>query len=343
MKKIVIHSAGGYEKLKIEDAPSVEPKADEIRVKVIYSGVNYADCVIRMGLYSSAKEFVGWPITPGFEFSGHVEKLGTNVTDLKIGDEVFGVSLFGAYASEVVVPRKQLYRLPKTMNLEQAAAFCAVSLSAYFPFVEMMRMRAGMKVLVHSAAGGVGSAMVQIAKSQGAEVTGVVGSSHKVKAVHALGADHVIDKSTQNLWGEAEKYAPQGYDVIADANGVETLQDSYNHVSPAGKLVIYGFHTMLPRAGARMNYVKLAWNYLRTPRFNPLDLTNHNKSILCFNLSYLFARIEILQEGMTYLFDLLEREKMHPPLVTIYSYEDVAKAHADLETGKTVGKLVLKF
>ncbi|MCM0606095.1 MAG: zinc-binding dehydrogenase [Xanthomonadaceae bacterium] len=343
MKKIVIHSAGSYDKLKIEDTPSPEPTSLEVRVKVAYSGINYADSVIRMGFYSSAKELVGWPITPGFEYSGTIDACGSGITDLKVGDQVFGITLFGGYTSEIVVPRRQIYPLPSFLTLEQAAALSAVSLSAYFPLIEMMKIRPGMKVLIHSAAGGVGSAMVQIAKAEGAEVTGVVGSTHKVEAIKRLGVDHIIDKSSVDLWAHAKKIAPVGFNVIADANGVETLKQSYEHVAQAGKLVIYGFHTMLPRSGERMNYFKLAWNYLRTPKFSPMTLTNHNKSILCFNLSYLFTKLDIFDEGIRYVLELLESGKMKPPQVTIFPYEEVAKAQATLESGKTVGKLVLKF
>lgn len=304
-------------------------------------GVNYADCVVRMGLYASAKKYVGWPITPGFEFAGTVEALGEGISDLRVGDEVFGVTRFNAYSTHVTAPRHQIYRRPEFLTAEQAAAFPSVYLTAYYPLCEMLRVRSAQVLLVHSAAGGVGSALVQIGKILGCKVIGVVGSAHKVEAVRALGADHVIDKSSESLWKAAKRYAPEGYDIVLDANGVETLQESYDHLAPGGKLVVYGFHTMLPRTGGKPNYLKLALNYLKTPKFSPLDLTTHNKSVLAFNLSFLFHRAEVLKEAMDVMLGWLSQGKLKPPHVTTYKLHEVAKAHAALESGQSIGKLVL--
>ena len=343
MKKIVIHSAGrSYDRLQIEEGHSIPPSPNEVRITTRYVGVNYADCVVRMGFYSSAKEYVGWPITPGFEFSGVVAEVGSGILDLKVGDVVLGVTRFNAYASEVTVPRHQVYRLPKGMDLPAAAGFPAVYLTAYYGLVELIRLKPRMKVLIHSAAGGVGSAMVQIALAEGCEVTGVVGASHKVELVKRLGAAHVIDKSREDLWQRVSEIAPSGFDVVADANGVETLKQSFKHLASAGKLIIYGFHSMLPRSDQRFNYLKLAWNYLRTPRFNPLELTNLNKSILCFNLSYLFKHNNVLEEGMNYLLRQFEKGDLKSPPITEFEFQNVAEAHRALESGKTQGKLVLR-
>lgn len=344
MRRVLVQRAGSYDRLQIQRGlePPV-PGPDEVLVETEAAGVNYADCVVRMGLYESAKEYVGWPITPGFELSGRVAKVGAHVQAFREGQAVFGVTRFGAYASHVVVPQAQLFPLPKQLGMLEAAAFPAVFLTAWFPLFELTRLRPGMRVLVHSAAGGVGSALVQLAKLAGCDVTGVVGASHKVEAVRALGADLVIDKSAEPLWERARAHAPQGFDVVLDANGVETLRQSYAHVAPGGRLVIYGFHTMLPREGGRPDWLKLAWDWLRTPRFNPLDLTNRNRSVLAFNLSYLFDRTALLREAMGQLLGWLEEGRLTPPRVTPYDFEKVADAHRALESGRTVGKLVLRL
>lgn len=304
-------------------------------------GVNYADCVIRMGLYASAKEYVGWPITPGFEFSGTVESVGAGVEDLRPGDRVFGVTRFGGYATHVTVARHQLFALPSTLTMEQAAGFPAVFLTAYFALFELAHPRPGATVLVHSAAGGVGSALLQLGRVAGCRMVGVVGGTHKVEAARALGAEVVIDKSREDLWKAAEAAAPRGYDVVLDANGPSTLRDSYRHLASPGKLVIYGFHSMLPRKGGRPNYAKLAWDWLRTPRFDPLTLTNDNTSVLAFNLSYLFEQRYVLEECMARLLTWVEEGKVVSPQVTKFPLDAVADAHRALESGTTVGKLVL--
>lgn len=108
----------------------------------------------------------------------------------------------------------------------------------------------------------------------------MVGAAHKVAPARELGANEVIDRSSEELWPAARRHAPAGYDAVFDANGVDTLRQSYRHLAAPGKLVVYGFHSMLPRGGGRPNWLKLAYDYLRTPRFNPLDLTNDNRSVL---------------------------------------------------------------
>jgi NADPH:quinone reductase-like Zn-dependent oxidoreductase len=340
-RRVVVHSAGGYDRLKLEDARIEAPGPGQIRIDVRAIGVNYADTIVRMGLYASAKEYVGWPITPGFEVAGVVSALGEGVDDLAIGDEVFAVTLFGGYASHLVVDRTYVFRKPASLSLPQAAALPAVGMTAWYALFELAHPRRGQKVLVHSAAGGVGSALVQMAKIAGCEVVGVVGATKKVAVARALGADHVIDKSAQDLWREAERIAPDGYDVILDANGVSTLGASYRHLRRAGKLVVYGFHSMMPKRGGRPNWPKLALDWLRTPRFNPLDMTNESRSVLAFNLSYLFDRVELLHEAIARILEWTEAGTLAPPAVTTYPLAEVARAHADIESGLTTGKLVL--
>lgn len=341
MRKVVIHSAGGYEKLKLEEHSSPIAKDGQVKVLVKAAGINYADITVRWGLYESAKKFIGWPITPGFEFSGTV--LESHDDKFKQGDKVFGITLFGGYAEEIVVPAHQLYHLPTSMNYSQAAGFPAVFMTAYHALFQNIVVRPEMTVLIHSAAGGVGSSLVQLAKVFGMKVVGVVGSSHKVEIVKNLGADEVIDKSTQSLWGRAQEICPDGFDIILDANGVETLGDSYKNLRPTGKLICYGFHTMMPKTGGRINWIKLAINWLKTPRFNPLDMTTSNKSVVTFNLSFLFDRMDLLGEAMEKMMPWLEEGKIKVAKVNEYKVEDVALAHADLESGKTIGKLVLIF
>ena len=340
-RKIVVHSAGGYDHLHLETATVPAPGPRQVRIDVRAIGVNYADTIVRMGLYASAKEYVGWPITPGFEVAGVVGAVGSEIGNLAVGTDVFAVTRFGGYASHVVVDRELVFRKPSAISFEQAAALPAVYMTAWYALFELAHPRRDQRVLIHSAAGGVGSALVQMAKIRGCEVVGVVGASKKVAVAKALGADHVIDKSTQDLWREASRLAPMGYDVILDANGVSTLGASYRHLRRAGKLVIYGFHSMMPKSGGRPNWAKLALDYIRTPRFNPLDMTNDSRSVLAFNLSYLFDRTELLHEAMAQILDWIERGELAPPAVTTYPLAEVSRAHADIESGMTTGKLVL--
>jgi NADPH:quinone reductase-like Zn-dependent oxidoreductase len=341
MKKIVIHSPGNYDQLKIEEAPDLMPKDDEILVEIKATGINYADIIIRWGLYESAKQFVGWPITPGFEFSGFVKSVGAKITSFKSGEKVFGVSLFNAYASQICVKEHQLYALPEKMSFEEGAAFPAVFMTAYHALFQNVVTRPGMKALIHSAAGGVGSSLVQLCRIANIKTVGVVGSSHKVDFLKSLGCDLVIDKSHEDLWKEAKKFAPEGFDLIFDANGGVSLKEGYIHLRSTGKLISYGAHTMFPKTGGKVNWIKLVLDYLKTPRFNPIHMTSENKSLITFNLSFLFERKDLLEEAMGDLIRWYQEDKIKVSKVQTFPFEKVGEAHRALESGQTTGKLVL--
>ncbi len=342
MKKVVISSPGGYDKLTIQNFPDLSASDNSIIVDVKAVGVNYADCLVRFGVYESAKKYVGWPITPGFEFSGIVKSIGKNVSRFKVGDEVVGITLFNAYASEVKVKENQLFHIPAGFSLIEAAGFPTVFFTAYHALFQLVKIYPASHVLVHSAAGGVGSALVQLAKAFNFKVTGVVGSSHKVQDVKNLGADFVIDKSNQDLWIEAKKVCPDGYDVIFDANGYTTLKDGYNHLRAVGKIITYGAHSLMPKGGSgRVNYFKALVGLIKSPRFSPLQLITDNKAVIGFNLSFLFARQDLAIEAMTDLMRLALEKKIKPLKTTTFKFSEVGLAHKALESGATVGKIVL--
>src|SRR3954447_26393017 len=179
------------------------------------------------------------------------------------GDAVSGVTLFNGYSTHVCVPADLVWSKPKALDFEAAAGFLAVHLTAYHGLLQNVVIRPGMSVLVHSAAGGVGSALVQLCKLHELQVIGVVGASHKAEYVGRLGADAVIDKSSPALWKEAQRLCPDGYDLNFDANGPETLAQSYAHLKPTGKLLVYGFRSLLPKQGGRLNSLKAALGLLR--------------------------------------------------------------------------------
>ena len=344
-QRIVIHKAGSYEALALEHYSASAPAAQEVSIQVHASGVNYADCVIRMGLYKSANELHGYPITPGFEVAGEVTAIGNEVTDFKVGDRVIGITLFGGYCSHINLPQQQIFKLPEEVSYEVAAGIPTVYLTAWFALHHLAHIQAGEPVLVHSGAGGVGLAALQLIKRAKAKAVAVVGQSHKVEVAKQYGADAVIDKSSTDLWSEAAKISPEGYAAILDPNGYSTLQDSYKHLAPIGKLVIYGFHSMLPRSNdgssGRPNYLKLARDWLRTPRFNPLDMTADNKSVMAFNLSFLTSRAELLATAMNDILTGIENGELRPLPVQMWPLEQAADAQQRLETGDTTGKLIL--
>jgi NADPH:quinone reductase-like Zn-dependent oxidoreductase len=340
MNKIVIQRPGGFSRLRLEAVPEPEPGPGEVVVDTRGIGVNYADCIARMGLYKSAREFVGWPLTPGFEFSGVVSAVGAGVTEFAVGTAVLGVTRFGAYSERVVVPSGQLFRKPEALDFEQAGAFPVAFLTAWYALIELGNAREGSTVLVHSAAGGVGSALCQLARGAGARVLGVVGSPHKVEHALTQGAERVIDKSKEDLWAAAREFAPKGFDLVLDANGASTLRQGFEQLAPMGRLIVYGFASMMSHGGFP-NPLRLLISYLRTPRFNPLEMVDRNVAVFAFNLSYLFEQNEIYRRTMSELLRRVDARELTPLPVERHPLADAGVAHQLLQSGRTLGKLVL--
>lgn len=340
-RRVLIRRPGTYERLELEEDETPVPGPGEVLVATEAIGVNYADCIVRMGLYSSAKKYVGWPITPGFEFAGRVSAVGAGVDRWKAGDAVVGVTRFGGYSSHVAVPSHQVFRLPQGWSMRRGAAFPTVHLTAWYALCEIARPRAGYKVLVHTAAGGVGLAALGICRRWQMDAVAVVGSPHKVEVARAAGAKSVIDRSTQDLWAQAHRFSPEGYHVVLESSGAATLRGSYRALRPAGRLVLFGLATMLPKGGKRVNWLKLAYHYLKIPRFHPFQMLDSNKTVAAFNLSYLFDERELLVEAMAQLLDWSDQGILVEPPIRTYPMTEVRQAHADLESGRTVGKLVL--
>ena len=341
MRQHVIHRPGGYDRLHLETRTPPEALGpDEVDIDVRACGVNFADCVVRMGLYESAKHYVGWPITPGFEVAGLVRRVGAAVTAHRPGDAVIGVTRFGGYATRLCVPSAQVFARPAGWSDAETAAFSAVHLTAWWALFELAHPRPGARLLVHSAAGGVGQALCALGRIAGAHITGVVGAQAKTEAARRAGA-HEVEVAGADLEDRLRARAPQGFDVVLDATGYETLPMSWRLLAPGGKLVVYGFHSMFARGRGRPDWLRLAWGWLRTPRFNPLELTGENKSLLAFNLSYLFDRTDLLTLAMRDLLGWVADGRLRPPEVTTFPFDRASDAQRALETGTTTGKLAL--
>ena len=397
-KCIAVGRPGGMEQLRIinlkegyvtcgynlpgYDSPFVDASdIDKIRVASTDGGlvvlrihafsINYADCCIRWGLYESANRFVGYPIVPGFDVAGVVERVipSTSSTDkapFRVGDRLYGATFFGAYSTRCLVPSSQLRKMPDTMTFAQAAALPAVSLTALYTLhlggrfsVTESNKRdsttvvapSNRSILIHSAAGGVGSMMVQMAKLLGlSPIVGVVGRTTKVEAAKALGCDVVIDKQmlreeSLSMWEAIRASGPQdGYSIIADPNGVSTLQDSFDHLCPTGRLVAFGFHSNLPMGRDSLNpmeWVRMVRKASKMPTFDPMELVTSNKSVMGFNLSFFVNEIGMLDIMYEQIEKWMTQGLLRCPRVTEMSMERIGEAHQLIQSGTTVGKLVM--
>jgi NADPH:quinone reductase-like Zn-dependent oxidoreductase len=340
MRRIVIDRPGGFDVLRILEEPVPAPGPGEVVIACRACGVNYADGIIRMGLYASAKKLHGYPITPGFEVAGTIAALGDGVEGWRLGEEVIGLTLFNGYASHLCLPAEGVFPKPARLDFEQAATIPTVFLTAWWMVHRQLHPQAGEAWLIHSAAGGVGSALLQLARLAGVRAVGVVGASHKAEHARTMGAEAVIDKSRGDLWEEAERLAPDGFDAVFDANGVATLKQSYEHLAPTGRLVVYGFASMLPKNGRR-NWVSLALDWLRTPRFNPMDMTQSNRSVLAANLSFLQSHAPTMREGMEWLLERFADGRLEALPVETHPLSEASEAQRRIESGQTIGKLAL--
>lgn len=341
MKRIVVKRPGGHAALELISEREPAVGAGQVRVKVRAAGVNYADCIVRMGHYAAAKG--RYPITPGFEFSGEVDGV-TPGSGFKNGDRVVGITRFGGYSSSLAVDPIQLWHAPEGWTFEQAAAFPAVHLTAWYGLHRAARVLDGETLLVHSAAGGAGSAFVQLGKAAKCRVVAVVGSPDKVPVPRALGADAVVVRDPAgSFWKEIDEAAPGGFDAVFDANGITTLRPGFDRLAPGGRLVVYGFAEMLPRGRDRAGWLGLALRYARVPRFNPFELTGLNRSVAGFNVVYLFNKPDLAAAAMGEMLALVRAGKLKAPTTVSYPVEKAADAHKALESGSTTGKLVLTF
>ena len=228
MKAAVAHEYGGPEVLKFEDVPRPGPKEDEALVRVIASGVNPADPLTLSGKY--AREFgTHLPLIPGYDIAGIVEKVGANVTKLKVGDAVYGYPTFGGgWADYVTVREWEVAAKPRSLNFVEAAAVPMGALTAWQALLDVARLQSGQTILIHGASGGVGSFAVQIAKSHGARVIATASTANQ-DLLKQLGADLAIDYTKTRFEDVA-----RDVDAVLDPVGKETLARSYGVVKKGG-------------------------------------------------------------------------------------------------------------
>jgi synaptic vesicle membrane protein VAT-1 len=349
-------------------APSATPA---VVVRVHSFSINYADCCIRWGLYESANKFVGYPIVPGFDIAGVVEQVldggdSSSSSPFQVGDKVYGATFFGAYSTRVLTPCSQLRRIPSGLSMAQAASLPAVSLTALYALVlaghfvpsstsllptttssrtSSTSQPKNRAILIHSAAGGVGSMLIQMSKLLGlSPIIGVVGRSSKVDAAKALGCDVVIDKSHENLWQVASKAVPNGYSAICDANGVSTLSESYRHLAPTGRLVVFGFHSNLPMGQdmlSPMEWLKMVVRMVQLPKFDAMDLVTSNKGVLGFNLSFFVDEMDLLGQLYDQIGTWISNGQLVCPRIVEMDLGDITQAHDLIQSGTSVGKIVI--
>ena len=321
MKKIIFSKTGGPEVLEYVDADLPKPASGEVRIRHTAIGLNFVDTYYRSGLYPATV-----PGGLGNEAAGVVEELGQGVKGFKVGDRVaYGSGPLGAYAEMRNFPANRLFKLPKSISDETAAAMMLKGMTVRYLLRATYKVKRGQTILLHAAAGGVGQILSQWAASLGVKVIGTAGSEEKMKIALAQGCTHVINNRTEDVAVRVREITKgKGVPVVYDGVGKATLMASLDSLSPRGLLVMFG---------------------------------NASGAVTDFNLGLLAARGSLyvtrptlysyittdaeFKETTDDLLAVVKSGKVKIPINQTYALRDVAQAHRDLEAGRTTGSTIL--
>jgi NADPH:quinone reductase-like Zn-dependent oxidoreductase len=329
--------AGGPEVMQVGDAPEPVAGPGMVRIRVRAAGVVFAEVMARLGLYQDAPRL---PAVLGYEVAGTVEAVGEGVSSPGPGTRVLAMTAFGGQAEVVAVPADQAVPMPEGMSFEEGAALPVNYLTAYHMLFEVGHLRRGQSVLVHMAAGGVGIAALQLARTV-PEVT-VLGtaSASKLEVVRAEGCTHPIDY-------RARDYAPEvlrltggkGVNLVLDALGGADWKKGYQLLRPTGQLVMYGWSNMA--AGPRRNLLHVAAQLLRMPRFSPIALMGDNRGVAGVNVGHLWGEAEMMKGELEALLVLYRQGAIRPRVDSVFPFDRAADAHRRIQERKNVGKVLL--
>jgi NADPH:quinone reductase-like Zn-dependent oxidoreductase len=330
MRAVVLTKHGRPEVLQIQELPDPRPGPHDVRIQVAAAGVNFADVMARVGLYPDAPKP---PCVLGYEVAGTIVEVGREAEGVIHGQRVIAGTRFEGYAEQVVVPASEAIPLPAGLSFEQGAAIPVNYSTAWAGLIEYGGLRAGQRVLIHAAAGGVGIAATQLAKHWGAEVHGTA-SPFKHDAIREQGVDHPIDY-TQRGW---EKGLPK-FDLVLDAIGGRSFRISYDLLRPGGRLVAYGASAVI--SGERRSLITALRAVLRTPRFNLLKQMSESRAVIGLNMLRLWDDRKTLQPWIAPLRALMEEGVIRPVVAAAFPFERAADAHRMLIERRNVGKVVL--
>jgi NADPH2:quinone reductase len=310
------------------DVPIPEPAAGEVLIRAQAIGVGMPDVMIRAGTYPWMPPL---PATPGTELAGTIERLGAGVTSRRIGERVYTTARErpqrgGHYAEYVVAPADATFGLPDGVDLDAAAALANYQV-AYHMLNDALRPRPRESILIHAAAGGMGNALIDLARAADLVVIGVVGGAEKARVAHELGADHVIDRSAQDVAAQITAITGgRGVDIVIDPVGGATIPANLALLAPCGTLAIYG------GLGG-----KAALDLMPT-----LRASANSPAIRQFSIHTWDHLVEERRAGLRALIAMLAAGKLRPRIHARLPLAQAARAHEMLERGEVMGKLVLE-
>lgn len=325
--------AGSLSSLALQQESLPELGSHDVRVQVTAVGLNFADIFALTGLYSATPQ---GSFIPGLEYAGEVVAVGAAVEAFCIGDRVMGVTRFGGYATVIDSAQEYVHLIPSGWDDAEGAAFLAQTMTAWYALKTLGDIQPGHQVLIHSAAGGVGLQAMRLARAVGAEPIGSVGTGEKVSLLRAEGFADVLVRE-RSFSAQLRRQAKR-FDLVLDAIGGEVQKASFAALKPMGRLVVFGAAEFTP-TGSRPNYISAAWKFLRRPKYDVMSMISENKSVLAFNLIWLWEQ----QERMHLLLEEIQKIELPPPHVGHqFSFADLHLALDCLRSGKSTGKVVLR-
>ncbi|KAE8575557.1 hypothetical protein XENTR_v10003875 [Xenopus tropicalis] len=336
-KSLVLSAHGGYDKVKLHTKKgSPTPKAGEVLVRVKACGLNFADLMARQGVYDRLPSL---PVSLGMECAGIVEELGEGVTDRQVGDKVMVLNRFGLWQELISIQTNHTFLMPDGMSFEEGAAFLVNYITAYMILFHFGNLRPNQSVLIHMAAGGVGTAAVQLCKTvENITIFGTASAS-KHESLKESGVSHPIDYRSNDYVEEVRKVSPKGVDIVMDPLGGTDTCKAFNLLKPMGKLVIYGAANLL--TGQKKNLMALAKSWWNQFNVTAMQLINANKAVCGFHLGHLDDELELITGVVVTLLDLYKQGKIKPKIDTMFSFEQVGDAMRQMQEKKNVGKVIL--
>lgn len=326
MKAVRVHAFGPPETHRVEDCATPCCGAGEVLIEVHAAAVNFPDLLLIAGKY---QKLPALPFTPGTDAAGVIRAVGSGVRHLQVGERVLAHLDHGAYASQVVAPATWVHRMPEAMPFTDAAAMGLVYQTAYFALLERGAYRPGETVLVTGAAGGVGLAAVQIAKSQRATVIAGVAKPAQAEAVRAAGADHVIELLPDGLHERLREQVQavtcgRGADIVVDTVGGDVFDAALRALAWCGRAVVVGF------AGGRIAQIKANYLLVKNIAVSGLQWTDYRDRCP--------ERVDLVQR---HLFDLYSGGALRPRVDAVLPLACFAEAMSRVGEGRKIGRLVL--
>ena len=338
MKSVILTNYGAPEVLKVKELEDIHPNNNEVRVKVHYAGINFAEIMARMKLYPGGPK-PGSVL--GGEVSGVIDKLGKDVKGLSIGEKVMGLSLNGSYSSQVCIDANSIIKLPQNFQLDEAAAFPVVYITAYMMMFDLGNLQDGDTFLIHGAGGGVGTAAIQLAKTKNIKIIGT-SSSWKHDELIKMGVDKCIDYNTDNTEKEIMDFTNgKGVDLVIDPIGAKNWKLSYRVLAKMGKLIIYGDQNLVK--GDKLKPIVAMKEMYSMPKYKPMDLMANNKAVMGYHLGRFKDHEWKVKRSIEKLVKLINDYDLHPIIDSKFSFNDAPKAHRHIQNRKNFGKVLLDF